>query len=195
LYRSPNSSAENNEKLRKAIVEICTTTTASHILITGDFNTPELEWSDCTPTPDSGSQATKLMECIRDSYLYQHVSEPTHFRPNTNPNILDLVLPNEASMVPCIQMCPPLGKSHHVTLLFDFHCYTKETSTIQEKYMYDKGDYDRLREITKKYDWETLLANKSLDEAWQSFTTKLIEFVNTSIPKTTRGTKARGKVR
>ena len=56
---------------------------SSHKLLAGDFNHPVISW---TPSPvlpidiSPNSSHTKFIECIRDSYLHQHVTQPTRFR-------------------------------------------------------------------------------------------------------------------
>ena len=43
IYRSPNSSDANNEKLGD-LIRAANSTEASHVLIMGDFNMPEIDW-------------------------------------------------------------------------------------------------------------------------------------------------------
>ena len=58
MYRSPNSSAANDEQLNKQIKSVCTSAEASHILLMGDFNypnIPDIDW-------ELGSCPTTLSE-------------------------------------------------------------------------------------------------------------------------------------
>ena len=68
--------------------------------------------------------ASKFLECIRDAYLYQHVKEPTRVRENNEPSTLDLVLTYEENLVENINYDPGLGKSDHLTLSFEYTCFT-----------------------------------------------------------------------
>ena len=43
MYRSPNSQAENNEKMLKLIEE---TSGYGKVMFIGDFNLPNIKWSD-----------------------------------------------------------------------------------------------------------------------------------------------------
>ena len=45
LYRSPNSTVENNDKVNR-LVQDCYTWGHSHILLVGDFNYPDVKWND-----------------------------------------------------------------------------------------------------------------------------------------------------
>ena len=48
-YRSPNSTDENNKKLRELIMSINKVNNISHILLMGDFNFPEINWISKRP--------------------------------------------------------------------------------------------------------------------------------------------------
>ena len=52
-----------------------------YVLIMGDFNYPHINW--CS--------AHSFLMCVQGCFLYQHVTEPTHFRHGQAAKILDLV--------------------------------------------------------------------------------------------------------
>ena len=55
----------------------------------GDFNFPEINWiSECADVPDN-HPAQRFLTCVQDSFIYQHVHEPTHYRHNQTANVLD----------------------------------------------------------------------------------------------------------
>ena len=86
IYRSPNSSISNDVKINKALIHannIC----FSHVLIMGDFNHPSINWYDSTSPPDVDHPSTRFLEAVRDSFMSQHVTEPTHYRGNCTPNV------------------------------------------------------------------------------------------------------------
>ena len=115
IYRSPNSNDENNSKLSQDLTKICSKLN-SHVLICGDFNYPNINWENgkC-----SSHGASYFMEGIRDYFLHQHVTDPTHHRPNQEANILDLVLTNEEGMVSQLDHKAPVGKK--TSLCADLH--------------------------------------------------------------------------
>jgi len=82
----------------------------THVLICGDFNFPNINWS-LEAGDHSHTQA--FVEAIKDKFLYQHVCDPTRYRPNVTLHILDLVLTNEENMVNNLQCLPGLGLSDH----------------------------------------------------------------------------------
>ena len=77
IYKSPNSSTENNEKLQSAIQA-----GYSHLLITGDFNYKEIDWSTMLFAENKEHDASIFLKVIRDLYLTQSVTQPTRFRDN-----------------------------------------------------------------------------------------------------------------
>ena len=98
----------------------------SHILILGDFNFNENNWENNSCNTNETRPAYNFLESIRDCHLFQHVKKPTRFRMGQEPSIVDLVFTNEENMIDNISYLPGLGKTDHLVLCFDFHCYTKQ---------------------------------------------------------------------
>ena len=63
--------------------------------------------------------ATVFLESIWDTFLFQHVKEPTRCREGQVPSLVDLVLWNKELMVTDMQYLPGFGSSDHVLLKFD----------------------------------------------------------------------------
>lgn len=76
IYRSPNSSYENNKELFDLMKSV-KDTQPSHLLIMGDFNFKEVDWNRSCTTVNESHVLSKLLECVKDCFLFQHVSEPT----------------------------------------------------------------------------------------------------------------------
>ena len=74
------------------------------------------------PLPPSFCMTCKH-EVIKDTFLTQHILQPTRYRESQQSNILDLVFTNEDLMVNNIICVPGLGKSDHCLITFDFICY------------------------------------------------------------------------
>eukprot|EP00112_Aurelia_sp_Birch-Aquarium-sp1_P011593 Seg2436.1 transcript_id=Seg2436.1/GoldUCD/mRNA.D3Y31 product="LINE-1 reverse transcriptase" protein_id=Seg2436.1/GoldUCD/D3Y31 len=180
-YRSPNNSEEENGHLIEELINACQKN-YSHVLIAGDFNYPEIGWTSSSTAFDSNHKASKFLERIKDCYLYQHVTEPTHHRENQHPNILDLVFTNEENMIQSILMKSPLGKSHHSGLSFIFQCYQIDGSTSQMRPLYDKGNYDEIRNDLQGVDWNTELKGKNTEDTFAYLMTKLEDEVKKHIP-------------
>jgi len=79
---------------------------ATHLMIVGDFNYPNIDWSTTTTTKDNQHTSQKCISTVRDVFLHQHVTEPTRYRHGQNPNVLDLILPNGENVIKSIEYIP-----------------------------------------------------------------------------------------
>ena len=88
VYRSPSATREASLELFDQIRRI-SDSQPSHLLITGDFNLPDIDW-ELESSPNSLTNlGTIFMECYRDCFLYQHVMAPTHHQHGCTPTTLD----------------------------------------------------------------------------------------------------------
>ena len=165
MYLSPNSNADNEDKIRQTLQK-ASDSKYSHLLITGDFNQPDIDWTNCTSPQVSEHRATKFLDKIRDCYLFQHVTQPTHHRGEQQANFLDLSFTNEMDMIEEVHHKPPLGKSHHSRLEFMYRCYHVQKINDRRKFMYDKGDYNRIRTEHGNINWNAKLSGMNTQETW-----------------------------
>ena len=107
IYRSPNSTDENNEQLTALIHQLDQTNSAYKLLV-GDFNYGAISWQDNTAT---SAAETAFLDCLQNTYMNQHVEELTRGRSGQNPRILDLIISNDPNIVSHIRYESPLGKS------------------------------------------------------------------------------------
>ena len=91
VYRSPSSSVENCINMNNAIYE-AVNLKDTHLLIIGDFNYPEINWEFQQTTENMQHNSSIFINCINDTFLYQHVKEHTRYRNDQNPSRLDLLL-------------------------------------------------------------------------------------------------------
>ena len=181
FYRSPNSTAENNENMRKLISE-ASQKGYSHTLFNGDFNYPDINWTSWHVTnPDS--EESKFVQCLQDNFLQQHVNMPTRCRGSDRANVLDLIITNDDNVTD-LEYQSPLGKSDHSVLVFQYNCYallTDETKTIK---LYNKANYSAISEDIGKVDWEKELTDiQDMNIMWNHFYDKIQEIEDRHIPK------------
>jgi len=177
IYRSPSTNPyQSTNELCDLLVSL---QGYSNVLICGDFNYPNINWSSlsCSTTY---SQA--FLDAVHDSYLFQHVTTPTHYRLNTTANILDLVLTNEEAMINTIQYLPGIGSSDHVCLRFDLLCYSTCNKATQPRYNLRQANFDKLRDLIQEVNWDDTLSPLNIHCAWKLFATKFTDFVNECIP-------------
>ena len=86
----------------------------SHIILAGDFNYPDIDWSTWTTSKSQNHESQKCIDACSDTFLHQHVLEPTRYRHGQHQNVLDLILTNEEDMIQNIEYLPSIGISDHV---------------------------------------------------------------------------------
>ena len=159
----------------------------SHICLVGDLNFKSINWSSWTTNCGSDSAENQFIEACRDSYLHQHVNQPTRRRGTDEPSILDLIFTNEEMQVSEIKHKPPLGKSDHDVLSFDFQCYV-DYSKPKKRYLFSKGDYSSMRESLSTSNWAGDFINLAIrpggtvEEPWNSIESKIHELRNEFVP-------------
>ena len=183
MYRRGESSDENNTNLINNLQQI-SNQNYSHLLIMGDFNLTEIDWENCSSTNKNPNNINfQFAECTKDCYLYQHITEHTRQRGSDNPSNLDLIFSNEEDMISDIKIEAPLGRSDHSIIYFNFNSMT-ETSPPQFKTVYQKGDYEKLKNILSKHDWENLKQQSNdIDKQWDVFKNIFLDAENQCVPR------------
>jgi len=184
IYRSPSLNDEQCLQLNSVLQQMITKS-YSHVMIMGDFNYPDINWESQSVSVSVNNPASVFLNCCKDLFLCQHVSQPTHFRSQQHANILDLVMTNEPSMIDCVHYTEPVGNSHHLVLGWTFTaygCYQEETV---KRYFYSKGDYVSLRETLMGVDWNNTLRDKSAEEMWDIISKHIVDATDTHVPHKT----------
>ena len=183
IYRSPNSSIDNNENLIKLINE--STNDNLQRIIVGDFNLRGINW-DMLVTESSAidSFESQFLEAVLDCYLEQKVCENTRFRQGQDPSLLDLIFVNQDDLIEDINHLEPLGSSDHVVLGINVNMSGKSKVAHKAKLDFKRGDYDGMRTSLGKVNWDDELRDKTVEEMWQTISGKLKEFTTKFIPLT-----------
>jgi len=85
----------------------------------------------------------------------------------------DYVFSDEENVVNGISYLAPLSKSDHVCISMNYIIEQLESQTYQTVYDYWRGDYKAINEELRWLDWDELLGNKRVDEAWMLFQSKI----------------------
>jgi hypothetical protein len=153
VYRSPNSSAQNNEGLLK-LVRKAFTSNCDHVMLCGDFNLPLIDWNLNRCLDTSLSFTSNFLSVVEDLGVFQHVRESTRFRGEQN-SCLDLVFTNEESMVCEVNELPPLGKSDHICqqwALIVSETMFKSTNVLRHDYK--KANWKDLKKDLATYQFD-----------------------------------------
>ena len=183
MYRRGETDDTNNEVLRNILKDL-SCKQYSHLLVMGDFNFKGINWEDMPcPNQELTSINHQSIECTRDCFFFQHVTEPTRQRGTDNPGTLGLIFTNDENMIDNLVYEAPLGKSDHSVLKFTFVCKLP-SAPPSIKVQYEKGDYIKLNEILNKVDWKTEFSKypNDVEKQWSFFKEKYQKAEQTFVP-------------
>ena len=144
FYRPPNSDEDILTELTASLdrlVESC------QLVLVGDFNLPNIDWSLDFPSPNSegGFKEELFCEIITDQFLYQVADGPTHLRGNK----LDCVfcnIPELITNVDCINLTD-LFPSDHYLIEFDIKlCFQRAKAVRRTIYDFKNANFNAVRQ-------------------------------------------------
>ena len=191
VYRPPSNTKEQNDELYKTILSI--TEGKSHVLIGGDFNQPDIDWANETAPTSQSHPASIFMEFVRDSFLFQHVMQPTHYRAQQTPTLIDLLFSNEENMISNLRHCSPVGKSHHQCLYFDFVCSSSIPNRNTKRYNFRKADFNKMKKLVSDEKLSESIEGQSVEEAWKTISFCVLSAVDSCVPKIKHTTEEKRK--
>ena len=133
VYRSPNMNTEEIDKIQNAIKEV----SKRDCIIMGDFNHGRIQWKSLQST---GSEDQQFLNLVQDSFLIQHVLEPTR-----GENVLDIVLSSQKEFIDNVRICEPLGCSDHNQIYFIIKVNGEQNRKIRYRKNFHKGRYKDMR--------------------------------------------------
>lgn len=185
IYRSPSYDMDKEGCMKSAISTSQLIKAAyernNNVIMVGDFNYKEIDWDNEYAPPNKEHQSN-FINALQECYLHQHVTEPTRFRVNETPNLLDLLLTSEESMIKDLSYQPPLGGSDHICLCFNVNCGIQENIKEEpDKRNFYKTDYTAIVKDLRKYEWVSLL-NSNFQDDYKCFFDKLEEIMVNHTP-------------
>jgi hypothetical protein len=97
------------------IPRTCSTIKYGLIMVAGDINLPQIDWTDdFSHTPD-GHHSRLVIEGVQEFGFTRHVTKETRYREGVRPSVLDAILSSEEGLVENLTYQPPTGSSDHVT--------------------------------------------------------------------------------
>ena len=180
-YRSPNINEEDNTKIKNAIKEV----SKGECIIMGDFNHGHIQWNSLEST---GIEDQQFLFLIQDSFLTQHVLEPTR-----GENVLDIVLSSQKELVDNVKIFEPLGNSDHNQIHFDINVKSESKNKKTYKRNFHKGNYKDMRKYLAKLDWNNMLMNKTAIECWNILKYEIESIIDKFVPFQKQGKRCRKK--
>ena len=178
VYRSPNSSPENNKELCQFI-----TNHIKNSFIIGDFNFPKIDWDNGT----SDKKSEEFLKSCEDSFLTQLVNFCSHQKGN----ILDLAFTDRPADVIDIKNVGNLSNSDHSAILCEFMLEPDFNSSEQLIFDYKNADMDGLNFFFSSTKWDELFMNKDADSCWTTLINTIELGTSQFIPKVQRRKKGR----
>jgi len=180
IYRSPSSDMLTSTSQLCGLLQ-SVASLSTHLLVCGDFNYPNIDWfTGCGQTSESCAQ--QFLDTLQDQFLYQHVTSPTRYRQGQFSNTLDLVLTNEEHMIDSLSLLPGLALSDHTCIQFTYTCYTPESNNYVPRYNTHQADYNKLWSLLSNVNWNDVLSNLSVLDAWDCFSDTFNRFLQQTVP-------------
>ena len=175
VYRCPNITKENNNKIHNAISEV----SKGDCIIMGDFNHGNINWDTLQST---GVEDQKLLCLVQDNFLTQHVLEPTRAT-----RVLDIVLSPQKELIDNVKIKEPLGSSDHNQLHFNINIKSEKTKVKQCRRDFRKGNYKEIGKSLALIDGNDKLKNKTATECWNILRGELDSAIDSYVPMKKQG--------
>ena len=181
VYRCPNITKQNNEKIHNAINEV----SKGDCIIMGDFNHGNIKWDTLQST---GVEDSTFLCLVQDNFLTQHVLEPTRAA-----RVLDIVLSSQKEFVDNVVIQEPLGSSDHNQLHFNIKIKSDKTKVKQCRRDFRKGNYKEIRKRLAHIDWNDKMKNKTATECWNILRGELDSAIDSFVPMKKQGKRSKKK--
>ena len=189
-YRPPNDHLQSLEALHDSLTKLYRSQkTPPNVVIAGDFNLPDINWTNHQTTNNStASKHNKLLEITNDFGLQNMVNDPTRI---ASGNILDLILTSNPSIIINTHTTP--GMSDHESVTFNVNLNpVRNKKPPHQVYSYKSADWDQLKDDIDKLNLEYFDIDpnsQDIDINWTFFRERLTTLINNNIPR--RYTKAK----
>ena len=145
----------------------------------GDFNHGHIQWQSLEST---GGEDQQFIFLIQDSFLTQHVLEPT-----MGENVLDILLSSQKELVDNVKIHEPFGNSDHNQIHFDINVKSESRRNFH------KGNYKDMRKYLAKLDWNNMLMNKTKTECWNILKYEIESIIDKFVPLKKQGKRSQKK--
>lgn len=180
IYHSP-SSTQANTKLLFELINSAVNLKYDYTVFVGDFNFPDISWEDWTTPHNEDHPEFYFLECLRDNFLSQSITENTRYRDGQSPHILDLLLVDKSEIVDNINYSVNLGASDHVCFVADLLCCPSRDEVKTERRNFYRADYDVIRQDLEQADWNCM-EQMNVKDSWDYFLQKVNDTVEKNVP-------------
>ena len=218
VYRSPDDSShcrqsgyrEFNqalEAIKNSINDLPTPT--PDIIISGDFNLPNADWSQgvCKAGSNRVKEEEKMVSALHnlatDNFLLQQIEKPTH----RDGNILDLLFTNNTDLVHSYSSSYSRVSDHNVLEIKAHykmespHGHQNDQDEVVEtpsfyklNFFSDRIDWDHFNYELNSIDWIREFRGLNVDDMLSKFITTCQSIANELVPKQKRLTKSLNRI-
>ena len=176
LYRPPNSDFLYIKEFAK-FLRLALKAKFDNIVITGDFNLPNIDWSTVTATTDN-SVYSLFTKALKDYFLWQFIDFPTR-----QDSLLDLVLTTIPGKVSNIEGYEDILNTDHKLIKFciDLRIASKP-GTKRRVYNFKRADWEGLRQTLKCVPWDLCFVEDDINASLANWTDIFLTAVNQHIP-------------
>ena len=168
IYRSPNSSAENDADLNNWIER-----QSGEFVMCGDFNYPGIDWENNV----GDSKSRDFVDTLENKFLWQHVEGGTH----NSGNLLDLILSSSQNLVGEVVRGGRLGGSDHDILLCSIMWEGASRRLNKRRRDFKRANFEMIRSGLD-VNWETRLDGLSVEDTWLTIRERLHGLIDQHIP-------------
>ena len=159
--------------------------TYEKILLLGDFNCKKVRWEEMEISENAGQWSEEMLQLAMVNAMDQWVEEPTRYRGQDEPSLLDLVFTKKPEHRPTIEYMSPLGRSDHVVLeitLKDWEMIEYEEEHKNGRLNYAKANYKELKKFGGSTNWKEIMEGKTVQEKYETFMVKYNEGIQKYVP-------------
>ena len=170
VYIPPNCPSQYLTAVLHSIEEIFLLN--KRLIVVGDFNAPDIEWSTLSASTSSSSM---LCDLIFHLNLTQLIAEPTQVKGN----ILDLLITNIESYINniVIETCSSALSSDHSIITFDIAATYSFKKTTRYVFDFSKCDFNGLNDYLLDIDSTSSFVCDNVNSSWQLFKSIILEAI------------------
>ena len=183
MYRPTDNDVKPLEELDKALKKLTNRNTLPNIILTGDFNTKDINWetNSVKNNPQYGNELNQLLLDIGNDNMMTQVQ----LKPTRGESVLDLCFTTLPDQVKKVEPVP--GMSDHLAVGIEIDTAVKYTrKRPRTVYLYQKGDMSAVKRKLENFK-ESFLRSEpmknSVEDNWKQLKKAIFDAMDKHIPQ------------
>lgn len=183
IYLPPNTALPIIESHTTVLEELISSINPSSVLLCGDFNFPNVTWSNGNLGLCAHGNLSTSSACIADAFSFFNFFQLNN-QPNSHGSLLDLVLSNSNKVTVTIATFPLVSPdSYHPPLAIVFPITSNIQPKIEHSYSdFKSGNYAAMSQFLGSFDWASTFSLYTINDAAEVFNDALLSAINKFIP-------------